>query len=321
MMTTVCTNCDAQLKAPDSVEGKRVKCKKCGEAFVARRIDEDFLEEDDGKPTKPTVKMAAAKPKPKPSPDEDEDDAPPRKSNKAAAKADDDDGESEEEEAPKPKAKKKGKGKKKKQESKSPVMLFVLIGIGALLLIGGPVVYFVFIHESERKPTTPSAKGGTTTGTSLARDPAAPSVIAGWVEINEPEGKYKIKFPTQPQKVERQAPTPSGPISVTGYAIADAAESFMSTYQPLPADRKGAKNEQILDVAVELAKKQDVQGARVENTKSITYEGHRGRELILTAPGVQSTFLLRIILAGDRLIVILAGGQAVTAASPRLRAL
>jgi hypothetical protein len=54
--TTICPGCDARLNAPDSLRGKQVKCKKCGDAFVARPAA--GTDEDDDSPAK-TVKMSA----------------------------------------------------------------------------------------------------------------------------------------------------------------------------------------------------------------------------------------------------------------------
>ena len=44
MFTTVSPGCEASLNAPDTLTGKKVKCKKCGESFVAKpaiEVDDD----------------------------------------------------------------------------------------------------------------------------------------------------------------------------------------------------------------------------------------------------------------------------------------
>ena len=78
---TICPNCDARLTAPDTVLGKKVKCKKCDEPFVARLAAEPEDEEDDR-----PAKAAAGKRRPA---RDDDDEAPARKPSKARRPADD----------------------------------------------------------------------------------------------------------------------------------------------------------------------------------------------------------------------------------------
>ena len=60
-----CPNCERVLKVPESVFGKKIKCKHCGEPFEVERIDLDDLD-DDPKPKK-KKKPAEDKPAVKPS--------------------------------------------------------------------------------------------------------------------------------------------------------------------------------------------------------------------------------------------------------------
>lgn len=61
-ITVVCPECDKEMRAPADVEGKKIRCKGCGAAFVAR-VEED--EEDEAPRKKPAKKPAAKKPEPK----------------------------------------------------------------------------------------------------------------------------------------------------------------------------------------------------------------------------------------------------------------
>lgn len=57
-----CPNCEKALKVPAAVFGKKIKCKHCGHAFVARDPDEAPA----ARPTKPAAKPAASPPPPEP---------------------------------------------------------------------------------------------------------------------------------------------------------------------------------------------------------------------------------------------------------------
>jgi hypothetical protein len=322
--TTVCPGCDARLNAPDALRGKKVKCKKCGDAFVARPAD-GTAENDDH--SAKTVKMSAKEPPPKRRRDDDDptEEAPPARGKKSARRPADDDTEviesarrprdAAEDDEPRPRAKKK-KGKKK---SGPPVLLFVLIGVGALLLLGGGGVgaYFAFFAEEENKPDA-QAKAGTAAPT----PPKTPAVdTSAWIEHHDADGRYRIKFPTAPQSVTQTVPTPAGRTQIKLHVaqMAGSKEMFATLHQAVPAERGGASDEQLLDQMLDMATAQ-AKGATLQSNKTIRHQDFLGREAVFTAPGKEGTLVLRVILAGDRVIVIMSGGESATATSPRIRA-
>ena len=62
-----CPNCEKTLKVPDSVFGKKIKCKYCGEPFVAADPDADEKPRKAAvKPSKPGGAVAKKKEEPKP---------------------------------------------------------------------------------------------------------------------------------------------------------------------------------------------------------------------------------------------------------------
>lgn len=351
-----CPSCDSRLTVPDALAGKRVKCKKCDEPFVARRPGGDD-EEDEAPPARSKASKPAARPRReeddedepprkasrRPADDEDdEDEAPRKKPAKAARRPADDEDEDEDErpsrkrdeededdaEEPRPKGKKgkKGKGKKGKKKAGSPVLLFVLIGVGALLLLsgGGVGVYYAFFKE-DKKGDTPVAKGGPGPGSIPAPGPgpkAGPPAVdtSAWVEVNEPAGRYRAKFPAAPQAMNQQA----GPVQMKIHMLTVEAtkEMFGSLHAPLPdpAQRKGVTDDQLLDQMSEMAKGQ-ARGGTVSSTKPITYQGFAGREMVMNAPkGEKGLVVFRLLIAGNRTIMLMAGGETATADSPRIKA-
>jgi hypothetical protein len=77
-----CPSCEKSLKVPDTVFGKKIKCKHCGHAFVVEDPEEAAPKKSAAKPSKPGGAAVKAKPKEEPKPqappkrpfDDDEDD-------------------------------------------------------------------------------------------------------------------------------------------------------------------------------------------------------------------------------------------------------
>jgi hypothetical protein len=211
----------------------------------------------------------------------------------------------------------KRRKKKGKKKSGLPVMLFVLIGVGALLLLGGGGVgaYFAFFNEEETKPST-QAKGGATTG---APAPKTPALAANWFEQYEPDGRYRIKFPSQPRSLSQKHDTPRGQIEVKMYMAGSESEGLGSLHFPIPTDRGDQTDEQVVNQAADLLKAQ-FRGAVPQGTKPVSYLGFSGRDDTMIPPDKRGLMIVRFLLAGDRLIMLIAGGDNITADSPRVKA-
>jgi hypothetical protein len=284
---TVCPNCDARLTAPDTVLGKKVKCKKCDEPFVAKRAS---AEDEDERPAKPAKTGSRSR--------RDDDSPPSRKAAKATRPADDE----EDEDEPRPKAKKKGK-KKKKQGS--PVLLFVLLGIGALVLLGGggAGVYFAFIHEPDKKTEPSGTAGDVPKGPGGKGGPAIPMNIT-WIDYTAPNGTFTAKLPQQPIHTSPTVQSPAGPIQAELYQ----ADSPQFVAVVVSADIPGVQPGQALpqaqvDQALEAACNgmvQRLQGAREVSRTTISHQGNPGREVVIAAPD-GSGGTARVFIANGRM--------------------
>jgi hypothetical protein len=312
--TTACPNCDARLQAPDTVEGKRVKCKKCGEAFVARPLDD----EGDDRPARGSARPEARSRRPV---RDDDEERPRRSSARAARPANDEEDDDrprrrreEDEDADEPRAKKK---RKKKKAAGPPVLLFVLIGVAALVLIGGAVGAFLYFSDDKTKDN-PVAKTGPGAGGPGGPGPGA-ALTAGWVDHHDPNGRYRVRFPTAPRSQSVTNQTPAGPVSVTMFMSGGQSEVFVSGQQPVPADRMGLSDEQLLEQGMGMARAQG-KGAAIGDVRPINYQGFAGRELVINPPGKKGALIMRLILAKDRLVFLMAGGDGATADTPRVKA-
>ncbi len=245
----------------------------------------------------------------------DEDDAtevsPPAKGKRNARRSDDDE--------PKPKAKKKSK----KKPAGPPLMLFVLIGIGALVLIGGGFgIYFGFIEDSK-----PTAASGTLGGPGVPSVAAAPAALTtGWVDIHEEGGRYRMKFPSQPKKeIKTEDSPPFGQLERTSYESGAGGETFTSAHTLLPQERMGLTDEQVLDAIVEDGKKELVaKKLALKDIRSVKHLGFPARSFTLQIPTGKNNQMANIaalvIIAKDRIIVLTSMGMDASAHTPRAKA-
>ena len=77
-ITVACPECDKEIKAPAEVQGKKIRCKGCGHAFVvpgpAGQSAPGKAPAGKAAPNKPASAPAAKAPPPKPAADDEEDD-------------------------------------------------------------------------------------------------------------------------------------------------------------------------------------------------------------------------------------------------------
>jgi hypothetical protein len=272
---TVCPNCDARLTAPDAVRGKKVKCKKCNGAFVAR---------------------------PAADPEEDEDARPA----KAAARS-----RRDEDDEPRPKGKKKGKGKKKKG---SPVLLFVLVGVGALVLIGGGLgVYFGFIKEDKPKDTPVAQGDGAKGPLPKAGSGEVVKLDITWVDYSAPDGTFTAKFPKEPTHSTPMVQGPDGPIPTDLYAVSDPQFVAVAVTADLPGVPAGQPiPQQAVDQALEAACNamvQQVPGGQQVSRTTISHQGNAGRDVVIAAPN-GSGGTARVFIANGKIYNLLFAAKA-----------
>jgi hypothetical protein len=315
MFTTVCPGCEASLNAPDTLKGKKVKCKKCGEPFVAKPAGAD----DDDAPPRKTVKMKSVSPPPKSRKDHDEDavtdESPSLKGRKSKKLDDVEDTEvmesmrDEDDDEDEPKPKKKGGGKKKSKKKEGSPMLLILIAVGAIVLLGGggAAAFFIFFND-EDKPTTPAAKGGTTTP-ETPKQGGASAVASGWVEHVDADGKYRIKFPKTPEVMSLPVPKADGGVQQLKVTAAELRpEYFVSMHFPIPPELAGLPDDQLLKFFVDQFLTQG-KGAVEKSRKPITYQGFPGTDAEVEEGAKKSSGTLRVIRAGSRVIMLAAGAE------------
>jgi hypothetical protein len=324
-VTIACPNCDDRHAAPDDIEGKKVRCKKCGETFRARPVEEDV---GDDRPAGRAAK-SASKSRSRPAADDaDEDARPSRRTGKASRRREDDDepdrdeGEDrprrrsrdEDDEADEPRPRKK-KGKKAKKAGR-PVVLFISIGVGVLVLILLFVGIFSGDREPDAAPSGPVSDAGAGADGGAAGDPALP----GWLEFADPNGQFKVRVPRMPAAPPTQQwPLSNGePAEATIYPVEIGGGLYAVAHLVVPGREAGAPADPVLDDTIG----EGVgwfKGAVIKSRTNITHQKFPGRQAVLEYPGVKGSTVLRVILAGNRMFWVVAKGDNLAADNPKVR--
>ena len=199
-LRVTCTQCGIVLGAPESAIGKVVKCTKCGHVFTAQLTNSTPAPaKPSGPPPLPITKRDAAEvvdPKPRRRSSERlDDDESTSQSDRARSRRnddfrprparsyehDEDDSDTDDDERPRSRSR-RGPAKKK-----SRVLLYVLLGLGALFILcgggGGVALYFALSEGTPREYTVQE-------GSVSAQFPGTP------VRKVEPNGRinYELEF-------------------------------------------------------------------------------------------------------------------------------
>lgn len=296
-----CPNCDAMFQVPDEIAGKRIKCKKCGEVIVARRTKAE--QDDDPRPSPSPSKVRKSSPPAsnRRSYDDDEDETPVRKPTKSSRQIDDDDDMDE----PRPRPKKRGKKSRKK--SGTPVLLFVLVGVGAVLLLGGGAVgvYYGLINEPEKSDSTPGANNAFLPG--IGGPAPGNNSVNGWPEYQAPNFHFSVKMPSRNVVTGKRTAQSAngGAVDVDTYAAESADTGVIIIVVPLPGGEQLDENARnfALDTATNAMTAQ-LKGGQVLNKSSIRYLGFPGRDVVMRKTD-GSEAMARMILAGSRIFSLL----------------
>lgn len=310
---TTCPNCDARLQVPDTLAGKRVKCKKCDEAFVARPPAEDDADEAPARPAKAPPKLPPPKSRPA---DDDE----PRRLAKTSRPTDDDEGprarRSRDDDEDRPRRKAGGKAKKGKKKSSLVTVLmlgiagFVALGVGLPLALWYAYGREPDLGTTELQNTRPGGPGKAAGG----GPPAGNAGAAAWIEHVDAEGKFRLKFPRAPVTQTRTVQTPAGPVEVKAVQALVPPEVFVASAVVNPDPN--VDPQALLNAAVEQVPAQ-VQGGAVTSQKPITYRDQPGREITLTVPGGLKS-VVRVVVANGRIYTVGVVGPDVQATTPNV---
>jgi hypothetical protein len=173
--------------------------------------------------------------------------------------------------------------------------------IGGVLFLAVAVAAIIFL--SSRKPeTTVNGTGGTKPGaTPFSTPTSSPSSSSSWQTIND-DG-FTLSMPGTPDKNDSNVESAAGPLPLRMYTLSKGYEGFITGYTEYPETVFTASEpEQLLDAAQQGAIS-NVKG-EVTSQRSITLNGHPGREIVGTSPSQNVGFTARVILAKPRMYML-----------------
>jgi hypothetical protein len=171
-----------------------------------------------------------------------------------------------------------------------------IIGGVIILVIGITLVVFL---SSRNSGTTTGNPGGTTPGASPSYSPTISS--SSWESINE-DG-FSLSMPGKPAKSDDSIPSAAGPLPLRMYTLNKGFEGYITGYTEYPdIVFTSTEPEQLLDGAQQGAIS-NVKG-EVTSQRSITLNGHPGREIVGTSPAQNVGFTARVFLAKPRMYML-----------------
>lgn len=328
-----CPACQTTSPCPDQFAGRKVKCKKCGQAFVAKNTadepdivddaevldDAELVEEPKPKPKAPPLPKPKVKAPPRRDEDEDDEDEAPAPKAKSKRPRDEDE---DEDEAPR-------KSKKKQAAAKGvPPMAYVLMALFGLLLLGGGTGLAYWAVTYEKEPTQLAADklapppGGPPQGLAMGGGGGQPknNGNAGWVDVRDAEQRFSVKFPQKPVTRMQKQPLPTGEmIDVKLYAVEIPQEVFIASGSDTQAP-PGTTPDTLLDTATDLISLSLAAKGVVRAKRTINYQNFPGRELeVVVNEAAGFVMIARLIIANDKVYTVMTGGLGVTTSSPRVK--
>jgi len=172
--------------------------------------------------------------------------------------------------------------------------------IGGVLILAVGIAAIVFLSSRNSVKSDHSA-GGTTHGGTPSYTPSSTPSSDSWETVSD-DG-FTISMPGKPDKNENSVESAAGPLPLRMYTLNKGFEGFITGYTEYPdIVFTSAEPEQLLDGAQQGAIS-NVNG-EVTSQRSITMNGHPGREIIGTSPGQNVGFTARVYIAKPRMYMI-----------------
>lgn len=257
-ITVICPGCSAELNAPDSAAGKKVKCPKvgCGALMI---IPE----------THPAEPQAEEEPSPRR--DDDDDDDRPRSRRRR------DDNEDDSDDRPRRK-------KRKRAAGLAPGLIAAIAILGLLLVAGAGVGVYLIVNK---KNVDAAAKNGDNTG---GGGRAKAPIPTGWVPFTSPSKSFKAYFPKHPVGTNASSGGNEVEMAILGGPKERLAAIVVALKLPQGA---GINQDQLAELMRQgVMKKQG--RMRLVSQRSVTWLGRAGLEMTFEqANNMKGTLLVR----------------------------
>jgi predicted Zn finger-like uncharacterized protein len=291
--TTLCPECGVRLAIKPELLGKRVRCKKCGEVFVAEagpaaNDDSAGFQDRSSPPLAPPGRPAV-----------------PARRRRA------------DEDLP-----------YREPVRESPVGLIVgLSAAGLVLLAGAVVVIVLLIRSADRRAEPIASQPAKVPGPVLAQQPVAPGPKlwqragqGGWQQFTSPRGDFTASLPGNAQEIKRPVPAVAGAGQISVYLAVDRQTGLAYTLQS--SDLPPAERNQILENNLPQFKagmlSQLPPGSRILNEARVQVGGYPGMEFRIEtpAPAGKVTSVARVAIVAGRIYSLSVAGQGITSQTP-----
>ena len=175
-----------------------------------------------------------------------------------------------------------------------------IVGGLVVLIIG--VVAIVLLSSRQSGQTPPISGGSPTPGITPSYTPSStPYSSSSWETISD-EG-FTLTMPGTPSKNDDTIPSAAGPLPLRMYTLSKGFEGYITGYTEYPdIVFTSTEPEKLLDGAQQGAIS-NVKG-EVTSQRSITLNGHPGREIVGTSPAQNIGFTARVFLAKPRMYML-----------------
>jgi hypothetical protein len=174
--------------------------------------------------------------------------------------------------------------------------------IGGVLVLAIGIGIAVFLSSRSSVKSDPGV-GGTKPGASPSYTPSSsPSTTASsWETVND-DG-FKLSMPGTPSKNDSTVPSAAGQLPLRMYTLSKGYEGFITGYTEYPdIVFTSSEPEELLNAAQQGAIS-NVKG-EVTSQRSITLDGHPGREIVGTSPSQNVGFTARVFLVKPRMYML-----------------
>jgi hypothetical protein len=170
--------------------------------------------------------------------------------------------------------------------------------IGGVLVLAVAIAAVVFLSSRSSVKSDPGTAGGTKPGASPSYTPSSSS---SWQAVND-DG-FSLSMPGKPDKNDSTIASAAGPLPLRMYTLSKGFEGFITGYTEYPdIVFTSTQPEDLLDGAQQGAIS-NVKG-EVTSQRSITLNGHPGREIVGISPDQNVGFTARVFLAKPRMYML-----------------
>jgi hypothetical protein len=174
-----------------------------------------------------------------------------------------------------------------------------IVGGVVVLIIGIALVVFLSSRQSESTP--PVAGGNPTPGSTPSHTPSSTPSSSSWETISDTG--FSLSMPGTPSKNDDTIPSAAGPLPLRMYTLSKGFEGYITGYTEYPdIVFTASEPEELLNNAQQGAIS-NVKG-EVTSQRSITLNGHPGREIVGTSPSQNIGFTARVFLAQPRMYML-----------------